>query len=627
MITLRNVTLRRGKHILIEELTWTIYQQQHIGVIGANGCGKTSLFNLLLGNLTPDLGDIGLSRQLKIAHVAQETPAYQQSALEFVLEGDQELKVLEQALTAAENAEDGEKIALIHEQLSIIDAYTARSRAAQLLDGLGFSHEEQQKSVNEFSGGWRVRLNLAQALMCRSDVLLLDEPTNHLDLDAVVWLEQWLMRYPGTLLLISHDRDFLDKTVGHIAHIDNQRLKLYTGDYSTFEKQRAEALLLQQKNYEKQQKQISHMMKFVNRFGAKATKAKQAQSRLKAIERMDVICAVQAESPFYFEFKPVVNCPTPLIQIENATIAYGEKVVLQQLKFSIMPGERIAILGPNGAGKSSFIKLLAGELAPAKGECHISSGLKIGYFAQHQVDHLNLEESPLEHLKAIAENAQELELRKFLGGFDFTGDKVKEAVGKFSGGEKSRLALALIVWQRPHLLLLDEPTNHLDLEMRQALSIALQAYEGAMILVSHDRFLVRSTTDSLLLVANGSMEPFTGDLQDYQRWLLDFRKENTKVENASKKIEVTAKGKRLQDARERELRKPLLQKIKKFESEMEKLQKQMGEIEKTLADSDIYHAENKTQLQNILLSQSQTKKLLETIEHDWLKACEEYDKF
>jgi len=625
MITLRSVTLRRGLNVLLKDVDWTIYHKQRIGIIGSNGSGKTTLFSMLLGELQPEAGDFSLPQQLKIAHIAQETPAYHESALDFVLDGDVELRALEKELQAAEENDDGMQIASLHEKLSIIDAYTAPSRAAQLLAGLGFNVEEQQKLVSEFSGGWRVRLNLAKALMCRSDVLLLDEPTNHLDLDAVLWLEQWLMTYPGTLILISHDRDFLDNTVDQIAHLSRQTLKLYTGNYSTFEKQRANELLVQQATYEKQQKQVAHMQSFVDRFQYKASKARQAQSRMKAIERMDLVCAVQTESPFQFEFKSPKQCPNPLISLDDVCVGYGEKIVLKNVNLSLAPKERIAMLGPNGAGKSSLIKLLAGELEPLKGIRTFSPGLKIGYFAQHQVDHLKLDASPLEHLRQFAETQAEVELRKFLGSFDFSGDRVLQPVKNFSGGEKSRLALALLVWQKPNLLLLDEPTNHLDLEMRNALSIALQSYEGAMILVSHDRFLVRLTTDQLMLVADGKLEPFDGDLNDYQRWLLDFRKRQMNVA-MNEKREVSRKEQRQQEAKQRQSRQPVLQQIEKLEKTLVKLEKQASEIELLLTDLSWYEPKNKEGLQKHLLTQANLKKEIEKVENEWLKACEERDK-
>lgn len=616
MITLRNITLRRGTHILIEQLNWTIYHKQRIGIIGANGSGKSSLFAMLLGILHPDQGDLTLPHQLKLAHVAQETPGDTRSALEFVLDGDAEFSQLQADLNDAEQQQDGERIAHLHEKLAIIDGYTAPARAAQLLAGLQFNADEQQKAVSSFSGGFRVRLNLAKALMCRSDVLLLDEPTNHLDLDAVLWLQQWLQKYPGTLILISHDRDFLDSTVDHIAHIAHQKLKLYTGNYSAFEKELAAQLLLQQAVYDKQQKKVAHLQSFINRFKAKATKARQAQSRVKALERMDLVCAVQAESPFQFEFREPKECPNPLIQLTKASLAYGEKTILSHLNLSLSPKDRIAVIGPNGAGKSSLIKLLAGELHVSGGIREVSPGLKIGYFAQHQIDHLNLSETALHHLQILSPKTPPLELRQYLGGFGFSGDRVFEPITNFSGGEKSRLALALLIWQQPNLLLLDEPTNHLDLEMRTALSIALQEYQGAMILVTHDRFLVRTTTDQLLLVADGKLENFDGDLDDYQQWLIEYRKPKS-----ANKTEIT----RHTSMRERTSLRPLLDKIKKLENELAKLEKEYGAIEMILSDPLLYEIQNKEKLHKYLLEETRIKSTLTNTENAWLQASEERD--
>lgn len=625
MITLRNVTLRRGARVLLENLNWTIFHKQRIGIIGANGTGKTSLFSLLLGELQSDAGDVDIPRQIKLAYVAQENEASDQSALDYVLDGDEELRSLQQALQTAEAADNGMEVARIYEKLGNIDAYTAPSRAAQLLSGLGFNHVEQQKTMREFSGGWRVRLNLAKALMRRSDVLLLDEPTNHLDLDAVLWLEKWLENYHGTLLIISHDREFLDDTVGHIAHLYNQTIKVYTGNYSTFETQRANDLALQQSAYEKQQKQIEHMQGLINRFRAKASKAKQAQSRIKALARMEVLSAVQTDSEFQFSFKKADHCPNPLLTLDEVKVAYGEKVVLHDLNLSLTPRDRIAVLGPNGAGKSTFIKLLAGELSPASGVREMAPGLRIGYFAQHQVDYLQLSDTPLVHLRRLAPNTPEVDLRKFLGSFAFSGDKVLQPIQHFSGGEKSRLALALIVWQKPNLLLLDEPTNHLDLEMRNALSMALQEYEGAMILVSHDRFLVRTTTDQLMLVAEGKLQPFNGDLDEYQQWLIEYRKQQL-LADQPERMQTSSKERRQQEAKLREQRKPLLQKIQRLEDQIERLEKEASSLELALADATIYDAENKEKLQQMLLKQAEIKKSIMQSEGEWLMACEERDK-
>lgn len=619
MITLNNITLRRGQNILLEDVNWTIFHKQRIGIVGPNGSGKTSLFNMLLGKLEADRGELEIPKQIKLAHVAQETPGYDRSALDFVLDGDVELRTLETDLSKAEHQNKGERIALLHVRMGEIDAYSAHARAAQLLNGLGFNHAEQAKKVNEFSGGWRVRLNLAQALMSRSDVLLLDEPTNHLDLDAVIWLENWLKRYPGTLLLISHDRDFLDDIVDHIVHLSHQQLKLYAGNYSSFEKQRATQLLLQQAAYEKQQKHVQHLQSFINRFRAKATKARQAQSRIKALERLDLITAVQMDSQFEFHFKDPIKCPNPLLKLDGAGIAYGEKVVLRQLNLMISPKDRIALLGPNGAGKSSLIKLLAGELTPFEGRREASEGLKIGYFAQHQVDHLNLNETPLYHLQAIAPHSKEQELRTFLGGFGFSGIRVNEKIHHFSGGEKSRLALALIVWQRPNLLLLDEPTNHLDLDMRHALSMALQEYQGAMVLVSHDRFLVRTTVDQLALVAHQQIEDFEGDLSDYEQWLFDFRRQESDSGTLDK-ADVSRKNQRQLDAKQREQRRPLIQEIKKLEVQLDHYQNELNDLEKKLTDTTLYEEDGKDRLKGYLIRQSDLQKQLQVIELRWIEA-------
>lgn len=628
MITLRNVTVRRGQHILLKNLSWTIYAKQRIGIIGANGSGKSSLFAMLLGQFQPEEGDLEIVRHIKLAHVAQETPAYTQSALEFVLDGDQELRNLEKELEIAEQKNDGTLIAELHAKLGEIDAYSARSRAAQLLDGLGFSYHEQLQSVSDFSGGWRVRLNLAQALMARSDVLLLDEPTNHLDLDAVIWLENWLIKYSGTLLLISHDRDFLDKVVNHIADISNQQLKLYVGNYSGFEKQKAEQLQIQQAAFEKQQKHVAHLKSFIDRFRAKASKARQAQSRMKALDRIELVSAVHADSPFQFHFKEPAKCPNPLISLDNATIAYGDKVVLKNINFSIAPKDRIALLGPNGAGKSSLIKLLAGEISPAAGNRDAGQGLKIGYFAQHQVDHLTLDETPLQHMQKLARHVKDQELRTYLGSFGFSGARVLEPVRHFSGGEKSRLALAMLVWQQPNLLLLDEPTNHLDLEMRHALSMALQEYEGAMVIVSHDRFLVRSTVDQLDLVAENHVAAFEGDLDDYEKWLLEYRRKHATPFAADQQVkpDVSRKEQRQLDAKLREQRKPLLTQIKKHEDELAKLQEKLTRIETVLTDATLYEDDNKAKLQQHLQEQIKIQQQMQLTEKEWILAQEKLDE-
>lgn len=623
MINIRQLSLQRGSKELLKNVDWTIYPQQRIGMIGANGSGKSSFFSILLKQLNIDSGEVQIPAQLTIAHVAQETPGHKRSALDYVLDGDAELRKLEAALAIAEERNDGTKIAILHEKLSNIDAYTAPARAGQLLSGLGFHTNEHQKLVSEFSGGWRVRLNLAQALMCRSDMLLLDEPTNHLDLDAVLWLEQWLQNYPGTLLIISHDREFLDQIVDHIAHLAHQQLKLYSGNYSTFEKTRAEALLVQQATYDKQQKELAHMRGFVERFRYKASKAKQAQSRLKAIERMELISAVQAETGFHFEFREPKKCPNPLMSLSHVDMQFGDKRILTNVNFSIKPKDRIAILGPNGAGKSTFIKILAGILQPTKGEREVGSGLVIGYFDQHQVDRLILDETPMQHMRQIA-NVSETEIRNYLGSFAFSGDRVFEQVGIFSGGEKARLALALLIWQQPNLLLLDEPTNHLDLEMRNALCLALQQYNGAMLLVSHDRFLVRATVDELMLLVDGQVQSFAGDLNEYQQWLLDYRKQT--ISCNAPKTEQNKKFQRQLQAQQRESLKPLTKKINQLEMKIKQFHQQLQLIETELANPTIYETAQKRRLQQLITEQALLTKQVQDYEMDWLLACEQRDQ-
>ncbi|HEY5808345.1 MAG TPA: ATP-binding cassette domain-containing protein, partial [Povalibacter sp.] len=512
MLTFSSLSLRRGTRLLLKEASFTIYRGEKVGIVGKNGTGKSSLLSLMLGELHPDAGSFDRPSQLVLAHVAQELDATDQSAIDFVMDGDEELRSTEAAIARAEAADDGIKLGELHARYAAIGGYDARSRAGRLLHGLGFASEDEQRAIREFSGGWRVRLNVAQALMCRSDLLLLDEPTNHLDLDAVIWLEEWLRNYPGTLLMIAHDREFLDRTVERIVHIEHGTARIYTGNYSKFEEQRAEQLSQQQSMYERQQREIKHMMSFVERFKAKASKARQAQSRIKALERMERIAPAHVDSEFEFSFLPPDKLPQPLLTIEDQSAGYGDYVVLRSLGMTVSPGSRIALLGRNGAGKSTMMKLLAGELAPLAGKRTEARDLRIGYFAQHQLEQLSVSESPMEHLKrmggATAARATEQDLRSFLGKFGFSGDRVFEPVGPFSGGEKARLVLALVSYMRPNLLLLDEPTNHLDLEMRQALAVALQDFDAAVVLVSHDRHLLRAVADDLILVDQGRARAF-----------------------------------------------------------------------------------------------------------------------
>jgi ATP-binding cassette subfamily F protein 3 len=623
MLNFKNIAIRRGSRLLFSEAAFTIHKGQKIGLTGANGTGKSSLFAMLRGELHADEGEFSMPPNLEVAHVAQETPALDSSAIDYVLDGDRELRALQKQLHDAEQAHDGLKLAELHAALEHVGGYTAQARASRLLNGLGFTTEQENRPVSSFSGGWRMRLNLAQALMCRSDVLLLDEPTNHLDLDAVIYLQDWLVKYPGTLLLISHDRDFLDTITDHIIHIEQNKAEIYTGNYSDFERMRAEKLAQQQTAFEKQQREIAHIQSFVDRFKAQATKARQAQSRIKALERMELIAQAHVDSPFGFSFPPPKKMPNPLLKLEAADIGYGDKVVVHNANLSISPGDRIGLLGPNGAGKSSLIKVLSGQMPALRGKLQNAQDLHIGYFAQHQLEQLRLDESPLWHLQQLDKQALEKDLRNFLGGFDFRGDKVNDAIGPFSGGEKARLVLAILVYQNPNLLLLDEPTNHLDLEMRHALSVALQEYEGALVVVSHDRHLLRSVTDQLLLVAGGKVQPFDGDLDDYKQWLAEQKKAGDEPESGSAaSSSVSKKDQRKQEADRRQRLKPLLDAVKKAEAAVEKYHKQQQELEQQLADPAIYSEDNKEPLKKLLSQKTLVDNALEQAELDWMTAEE-----
>ena len=626
MIKLDSVSLQRGGKYLLEHASAAIHPGQNVALIGANGSGKSSLLQLLLGNLHADSGSVDMPAEWRVAHMAQEVFSTERSALQFVLDGDIELRKLEAELEVAEREHNDTAMAQLHQQLDTIGGYTAAVRAEQLLMGLNFSLQDISKPVASFSGGWRIRLNLAQALMCPSDLLLLDEPTNHLDMDASVWLEQWLRRYSGTLLLISHDRDFIDSVCDLIVHIEHHSLNHYRGNYSAFERQRAERLSQQQADFEKQQRHIAHINSFVSRFRAKATKAKQAQSRLKELERMEMLAPAHIDSPFDFEFLPPGKMSDPLLNLAHAQLGYQQAKVLDNVSLAIHPGDRIGLLGQNGAGKSTFIKSLALELALLGGDRMEGEHLRIGYFSQHQLEALDMNASPALHLQRLAPTASEQRIRNFLGGFNFRNDKALEVIASFSGGEKARLALALIVWQKPNLLLLDEPTNHLDLEMRHALSLALQEFEGAMLLVSHDRHLLRNTVDQFLLVDAGKVSPYAGDLDDYKTWLLK------KVATTNKDEQSTAidkpTNKKLQRQAAAELRQqlnPLRKNIRTAEQGMQRCNDKLAELEQELAQEDIYAASNKDQLQRLLLTQGKLRQEVDTFEETWLSLSEELE--
>jgi len=651
MLRLDHVTLARGANRLIEDASLTVHVGHKVGIVGPNGCGKSTLFALLRGELQPESGNIAMPPRWTIAHVAQETPAVETPAIEFVMDGDPELRAVERALREAEedHAADGHAIAELHHRLEAIDGYAARARAAMLLAGLGFADARHTDPVASFSGGWRMRLNLAQALMARSDLLLLDEPTNHLDLDAVMWLEEWLARYPGTLLLITHDRDFLDHVVDGIVHFDGGRLKSYAGNYSDFERERAAQLAVQQAAFDKQQRTIAHLKAFVDRFRAKATKAKQAQSRLKALERMEVIAAAHVDSPFSFAFAPARVAARQIVRLDEATLGYGDAPpVFERLDASLLAGDRIGLLGRNGAGKSTLAKALAGTLPLAAGQRFVAQNLSIGYFAQHQLEQLDPDASPLLHLARLDPGAREQELRDFLGGFDFRGDMVTAEVARFSGGEKARLVLAMIVRAKPQLLILDEPTNHLDIEMREALAEALQDFDGALVVVAHDRHLLTATTDAFWLVYDGRVAPFEGDLDDYRDWALAANRPDPELgsdptfplsrqepprgrgkvgsdpNSGSRQAQKRAEAEARQARHVR--RKPLAERLAKLDREIATLAREKADADAWLAGAEAYADANRDRLKETIARQGDVGSRLARLEGEWLELAEAIER-
>ena len=648
MIRFNQFTLARGVKPLFDATSFALNPGEKAGLVGANGAGKSTLFSVLRGELHADGGDVFLPPSWRIAHVAQETPAVEKTALEYALDGDEALREIEARIAQAEAAHDGEALANAHAAFADADGYTAPARAEALLLGLGFTLAQTRERVASFSGGWRMRLNLAQALMCRSDLLLLDEPTNHLDLDAIVWLEDWLGRYAGTLVVISHDREFLDSVCNVTLHLENRQVKRYGGNYSQFEILRAQQLALQQNAYEKQQKAIAHLQSFIDRFKAKATKARQAQSRVKALEKMERIAPAHAASPFTFEFRTPDAAPNPMLVMEDVRCGYRsndgvEIPILEGVTLSVQNGQRIGLLGANGQGKSTLVKTLAGTLDPLAGTMREGRGLVIGYFAQHQLETLRPDDSPLAHLSRIAPDTREQELRDFLGGFNFSGDMASSPIGPFSGGEKARLALALIIWQKPNLLLLDEPTNHLDLETRHALTMALAQFEGTLILVSHDRHLLRASTDQFMLVAKHRLQPFDGDLDDYRDWLLQHAAETRAAAKAASQAatgddardgEAQAAGNRKDQRRQEaevrqklsQLKRPLQTRIAKLEKEMDALNAEKAALDAFVADTASYEPAMKAKLTDALKRQAEVATRLETLEAEWLDAQEELEQ-
>jgi len=630
MLTITDLNLQRGGVWLLESASLTVQPGQRVAIVGANGAGKSSLFQLILGQLTPEQGEVSVPNGCRVAHMAQEVAASARSARDYVLDGDVELRRLQRALADAEARGDDAALARIHGELDVHQAWSAPRRAEALLRGLGFADGDADRPVSDFSGGWRIRLNLAQALMRPSDLLLLDEPTNHLDLDACLWLENWLAGYPGTLLFISHDRDFMDRVATHVVHFDQRRLVLYSGNYSAFERQRSERLAQQQANYQRQQARIAEIRRFVDRFRAKATKARQAQSRVKALERMQLIAPAHVDSPFSFEFPAAEKDSSPLLSIRRGAVGHGDRAVLDQVSLTLLPGSRIGLLGPNGAGKSTLMDALRGEKTLLAGERTCGEHLAIGYFAQHQLESLDLDASPFLHLQRLSPQASEQSIRDFLGGFDFRGDAALAPVRAFSGGEKARLALAIIAWQRPNLLLLDEPTNHLDLEMRQALTLALQGFEGAMVVVSHDRHLLRNTVDQFWLVCDGRLREFDGDLEDYEHWLAERRRQQETPAGDGAVARAPAAGesaeaRRARKRRQAQLRQklsPLRRRQTTLEEEMERLQASLSGLEQELADPAIYTDTARQRLQELLARQAQTRRELEAAEAEWLELGE-----
>ena len=628
MIEIKNLTLQRGLKVLLDQAALSLTPGRRVGLIGKNGSGKSSLFALLKGEITADKGDVSIPKHWKTAAVAQETPALDMSALDYVLQGDGELQLFQTALHEAEAKNDGMKQAEHHAKLEEIDAYSAPARAAKLLSGLGFSQEEHSRPVKSFSGGWRMRLNLAQALMCRADLLLLDEPTNHLDLETVLWLENHLSGLPCTQIIISHDRDFLNATTTQTVELSDQKLTLYGGNYDFYQAERARRLAQQQAAYLKQQAQIKHLQSFIDRFKAKATKAVQAQSRMKALDKLERIAPAHFDSGFSFEFDSPAHLPNPLLQLDKADLGYGGEPVLHGIDLSLESGARYGLLGVNGSGKSTFIKTLAGELNVLSGRIVRSDKLNIGYFAQHQLDTLRPDQSPLWHIQKLSPDVREQEIRNFLGSFNFVGDAALQKTEPFSGGEKARLALAMIVWQKPNLLLLDEPTNHLDLDMRHALTLALQSFQGALIVVSHDRSLLEATTDSFLLIEQGRLKTFDGDLEDYRRYRL--AQENAAAAPAASSQSQNRKDAKRVEAQIRQekarLGKPLQQKISQAEKEIAALSEIQTACEAFLAQEDAYSDANKAKLQQTLAQLAETKVKLEKQEENWLAWQEELEQ-
>lgn len=620
MIQCKSLSLYRGSLALLNNVNLQLHTGWKIAMIGENGCGKSSLFAMLTGEHHADGGSCDMPSTWVIAHMRQEVEDIDQTALHFVLDGFTKYRSLERAIKDADERHDHAALARLHAEFDAIDGYTVANQAEQLLSGLGFHTDQFATPVSAFSGGWRIRLNLARTLMTPSDLLLLDEPTNHLDLEACLWLERWLAVYEGTLILVSHDRDFIDNVSDHIVSFENKDLILYRGNYSHYEQAKAQRLAQQQAAFEKQQERVKEIQQFVDRFRAKATKAKQAQSRLKEMERMELIAPAHIDSAFTFRFRETNKISDPLISLHDADLGYGDTSILNNLNLRLSPGDRIGLLGSNGSGKSTLVKALAGLSDPVKGHIHRGQNLVIGYFAQHQLESLDVNASPFLTLRRVAPDAQEQVLRNFLGSFGFQGEQTEAPIERFSGGEKARLCLALIAWHKPNLLLLDEPTNHLDLEIRLSLTLALQSYQGALVVVSHDRHLLRNTVDGFWLVHDGDVSPFDGNLDDYRTFM---KTDSTKAVVADD-TEKTGdrKAKKRQDAQTRQQLSPLKKTIQSLEAKIEKAHQGLSDIETNLSDSRIYEAGEKDLLKSKLADQAQLKRDLDGLEDQWMTALE-----
>jgi len=617
MLSFKNLELILGGKILFSNVSLIIQRDQRVGLVGANGSGKTSLFKIITGDIEVDETSLSYSSKLRISYLEQEVPATDEIAIDYVLSGDQKLIDIQKNILEAEKNEQFESLGELYALYNSLDGYSSQSKAEKLMLGLGFKKSDFKKSLNEFSGGWRARLNLAKTLMQPSDLMLLDEPTNHLDLDAILWLSNWIKSFSGALLLISHDREFLDDCVSSIAYLHRKSIELYPGNYSKFEIIKAERLAGIQRNYEKQQKEVAHMQNFIRRFKAKATKARQAQSRVKALERMEIIAPAHIDSPFSFVIPETEKISNPLVALDEADLGY-DTVILDKINLSICPADRIGLLGPNGAGKSTLIKSLVGDLAIINGERNEGSNLKVGYFSQHQVDDLDLSVTAFNHIQRLDQTKSEKQIRTYLGGFDFQGDKVNDSIHLFSGGEKARLAFAIIAYQKPNVLLMDEPTNHLDMEMRHALTVALQTFKGAILLVSHDRHLLNSTVDTFYMVDKGQVDVFDGDLDDYKNYIL-----NRTVLNSKAKSKPVTKSINHENIKKT---KKLKSNIASIEKRLARLNRKLSKANEDLADPELYTSDVKPDIQNLIKTQLELTSEIEIAEKEWLIASSRMDK-